>query len=124
MNKILYSIFNYERLVNIFNRCYLYSCTFIHSSIDPNHCDELPTLIDGDFKCENPDLTVGTKCQFICLSDKVPVLENMITCEELIDPKSNLSTFQWDKAISSFECVKIIRFFIHKYIDCIDLLFI
>ena len=109
--------------MNIFNRCYLYSCTFIYLSIDPNRCDEIPTLKEGDFECENSELTVGTKCKFVCPSDKVPVLEDTITCDEFIDPKSNLSTFEWDKEISSFECVKIIRC-LFNYIHCIDRLFI
>ena len=108
--------------MNIFNRCYSYSCTFIYLSIDPNRCDEIPTLKEGDFECENSKLIVDTKCKFVCPSDKVPVLDDMIFCEEFIDPKSNLSTFEWDKEISSFECVKIIRC-LFNYIQYIDQLY-
>ena len=78
--------------------------------VDPNRCNEKPIPVEGEFICENMDLIVGTKCQFICPADKVPILDEIATCKEVVNPGSSASTFEWDKSMSSFECVKVIRY--------------
>ena len=77
--------------------------------IDPNRCNETPTPLEGEFLCDNAYLAAGTKCHFSCPSNKVPIEEGFITCKKIIDPGSNSSTFEWDRSLASFECVKVIR---------------
>ena len=77
--------------------------------VDPNRCDETPTLAEGEFICDNTNFVAGTNCHFKCPVDKVPIEEGLISCKELLDPESNAPTYKWDQSIPSFECVKVIR---------------
>jgi hypothetical protein len=76
---------------------------------DKNRCSGIPIPSEGEFVCNNENLSPETECQFICPLGKMPIEDINIRCIENVDTNDTDNLYVWDKDVSNFQCVQLIR---------------
>ena len=64
---------------------------------------------EGEFVCNNENLAPETRCEFVCPIGKMPLDETIVTCKENIGNNGIESSYEWDKDVSNFKCIRVMR---------------
>ena len=76
---------------------------------DKNRCAGIPVPSEGEFVCNNENLSPETECQFVCPLGKMPIEDRIITCKENVGTNDTDNLYVWDKDVSNVQCIQVIR---------------
>ena len=72
-------------------------------------CDKIQPST-GHFQCDSRNFAAESTCNFKCPLGTLPGNSRQMICKATLDASTNITSYNWNKDASKFECVPTIRY--------------